>query len=155
MATWSFLKFDKGQQAWWLATWALKNNVRGHCHSSKSNSKKFWRNIKCLIETDNDTVDNVTFKNPIAGEIIAKSTRDMGTPIYRAPICVAYVEILTFPWELSPSRPYWPCYWPVYLPGRGGPTPIKYTGTNRCRMKWVVARVAANTGRPSTNTFYL
>ena len=43
--------------------------------TSRSNAKKFWRNIKCLIEEEVDIVENVTFKNPSTGENVSKENR--------------------------------------------------------------------------------
>ena len=54
---------------------AKSEYVRKVLISSKSNTKKFWRNIKCLIETDVDMVDSVTFKNPSTGEIISSENK--------------------------------------------------------------------------------
>ena len=50
---------------------AKSEYVKSILVSSKANSKKFWRNIKNLIENENDIIDNVTFKDPITKEIIA------------------------------------------------------------------------------------
>ena len=54
---------------------AKSEYIKHLLHASKSNSKKFWRNIKGLIETDSDTIENVTFKNPTTGNIIVNDQK--------------------------------------------------------------------------------
>ena len=49
--------------------------VKNMLVTSKSNPKKFWRNIKGLIDSDVDIVDTVIFKDPITGDAVSNDMK--------------------------------------------------------------------------------
>ena len=54
---------------------AKSEYVKNLLRSSKSNTTKIWRNIKCHVETENDPIENVTFKDTTTGEVIENADK--------------------------------------------------------------------------------